>query len=629
MINTTRLSIPKPEGTDFNTRANYVAAIDAIDANAAKKGDLDTHMQASNPHGTTAADVGAAPSSHVGAGGTAHAEANQTTAGFISATDKTKLDGITSGAEVNQNAFSSVKVGATTIAADTKTDVLELVAGTNVTLTPDAVNDKVTIAATNTTYAEATQAAAGLMSATDKTKVDSVSSGAEVNQNAFSNVKVGTSTIAADTKTDTVELAAGSNITLTADTVNDKVTIAASVPVSSVNNKTGAVSLTAADVGAVSSTDFSTHQAADASLTAKGHVQLSSSTTSIDETMAATPKAVKDVMDKASAAESLANQVQSSLERNVYDDYQLWLELYYKGYISQVEAANAKAIRFDGFLNGSNVNAATTAITNYTSNQVITKGNGTGYDDTWNSDIADDNYAGYGNGQSFKAAGTLTGVKLYIYKIGTPSLSVHLYDITTGTPNIVATKSISNSSIGSNYTWVDVTFTTPINLDPTKTYMIGLLNAASSSNSIKWLGHTSRTFAGGLRCVSTENFTSIQNYYSHYMFIQLVGAEALPFGTSDLISNSKTLPFTSTSAKLYVSAKIPSGTSIAPKYKYSSSYVDMTLNNSRADSKFAGYTEYEYDLDFPSGGTVSQLDITLSGSGGYTPTIKRYGLIIS
>lgn len=51
----------------------------------------------------------------------------------------------------NQNAFSNVKVGSTTVAADTKTDTLELVAGSNVTLTPDATNDKVTIAATDTT----------------------------------------------------------------------------------------------------------------------------------------------------------------------------------------------------------------------------------------------------------------------------------------------------------------------------------------------------------------------------------------------------------------------------------------------------------------------------------------------
>lgn len=116
---------------------------------------------------------------------------------------KNKLDGIAAGAEVNQNAFSTVKVGSTNVAADSKTDTLELVAGSNVTLTPDATNDKVTIASTdtNTTYtfangtnsfkvtpsggtaqtvtvtpsiANATTSTAGLMSAADKTDFENL-----------------------------------------------------------------------------------------------------------------------------------------------------------------------------------------------------------------------------------------------------------------------------------------------------------------------------------------------------------------------------------------------------------------------------------------------------------------------
>ena len=48
------------------------------------------------------------------------------------------------------------------------------------------------------------------------------------NQNAFSNIKIKDTTIAADSTTDTLTLEAGSNVTLTPDTANDKVTIAAS-----------------------------------------------------------------------------------------------------------------------------------------------------------------------------------------------------------------------------------------------------------------------------------------------------------------------------------------------------------------------------------------------------------------
>lgn len=133
-------------------------------------------------------------------------------------TEKTKLSSIAEGAEVNQNAFSNVVVGSVTVAADSKTDTLTLVAGNNVTLTPDATNDKITIAskdtvythpsytskssglykitvdgtghvsgtaavvksditglgipAQDTTYSEATTSAAGLMSASDKSKLD-------------------------------------------------------------------------------------------------------------------------------------------------------------------------------------------------------------------------------------------------------------------------------------------------------------------------------------------------------------------------------------------------------------------------------------------------------------------------
>lgn len=69
-----------------------------------------------------------------------HTDNNYTTV------EKNKLAGIESGAEVNQNAFSNVKIGSSTISADSKTDTLELVEGSNITLTPDAVNDKITIA---------------------------------------------------------------------------------------------------------------------------------------------------------------------------------------------------------------------------------------------------------------------------------------------------------------------------------------------------------------------------------------------------------------------------------------------------------------------------------------------------
>ena len=122
-----------------------------------------------------------------------------------------------SNAEENQNAFSNIVVGNTTISADTKTDTLTFVAGNNVTITPDATGDSITISSTNTvythptsagnkhipvggssgqilrwsadgtavwgnenntTYGVATQTSSGLMSDTDKVKLDGIAEGA-------------------------------------------------------------------------------------------------------------------------------------------------------------------------------------------------------------------------------------------------------------------------------------------------------------------------------------------------------------------------------------------------------------------------------------------------------------------
>lgn len=122
-----------------------------------------------------------------------------------------------SNAQANQNAFSNIVVGNTTISADTETDTFTFVAGNNVTLTPNVEGDSVTISATNTvythpttagnkhipaggssgqilrwssdgtavwgadnntTYSVATQTANGLMSAEDKGKLDSITEGA-------------------------------------------------------------------------------------------------------------------------------------------------------------------------------------------------------------------------------------------------------------------------------------------------------------------------------------------------------------------------------------------------------------------------------------------------------------------
>lgn len=102
-----------------------------------------------------------------------HTTATQSSNGYMSNADKKKLDGIASGAEVNQNAFANVKVGSTTIQSDAKQDTLELAAGTNISLVGDANNDKVTIAVTGK-VASASQADKVNNTATNGSAIDLV-----------------------------------------------------------------------------------------------------------------------------------------------------------------------------------------------------------------------------------------------------------------------------------------------------------------------------------------------------------------------------------------------------------------------------------------------------------------------
>lgn len=98
------------------------------------------NLNAAKVNGKTAAEF--APKVH------AHDVATASSNGYMANTMVTKLNGIANNAEVNQNAFSNVKIGATTIQADAKQDTVEFIAGTNVALTPDATNDRITIAVT-------------------------------------------------------------------------------------------------------------------------------------------------------------------------------------------------------------------------------------------------------------------------------------------------------------------------------------------------------------------------------------------------------------------------------------------------------------------------------------------------
>ena len=94
---------------------------------------------------------------------TTYSDATQSDAGLMSAADKTKLDGIAE----NANNYSLPTASSTTLGG--------VKVGTNLSISNGVLS------ATDTTYSDATQSDAGLMSAEDKTKLDGIADGAQVN----------------------------------------------------------------------------------------------------------------------------------------------------------------------------------------------------------------------------------------------------------------------------------------------------------------------------------------------------------------------------------------------------------------------------------------------------------------
>ena len=103
----------------------------------------------------TTVDTWYAPATHVGAGGTAHADATTSAAGFMSAADKTKLDAIPAGGGGQGTVTEVTGTAPIVVATGTTTPVVSINA--------------------------ATTGAAGSMSGADKSKLDGIEAGAQVN----------------------------------------------------------------------------------------------------------------------------------------------------------------------------------------------------------------------------------------------------------------------------------------------------------------------------------------------------------------------------------------------------------------------------------------------------------------
>lgn len=188
--------------------------------------------------------------------GHVHSAATTAVAGFMSATDKTKLDGIAESANnythPSTHSADIITDGTTNKAytATEKTKLSGIATSANnythpnhsgdvtsvgdgaTTIANDAVtNAKLANMAVNTIKGRITASTGDPedLTATQVRTIINVADGAEVNQNTFSTVAVsGQSDVVADSKTDTLTFVAGTNITITTDAGADSVTINAS-----------------------------------------------------------------------------------------------------------------------------------------------------------------------------------------------------------------------------------------------------------------------------------------------------------------------------------------------------------------------------------------------------------------
>ena len=231
LLSETKLTNNSSAATEVSGRV-YPVALDKSGKLAVNVPWTDTHGEVTSVAGKTG-DV-TLTNSDVGLGNVGNFKAVSTVASQgLTDTEKSNarsnIGAGTSNLTIGTTATTAMagnKTFTTSIAADSGTNQLTLNPNTKYKLTAGGTSYVFTTPQ-DTTYSVATTSADGLMSSADKTKLNGIATGAEVNQNAFSNIAVsGQTTVAADSKTDTLTLVAGDNVTITTDATNDKVTIA-------------------------------------------------------------------------------------------------------------------------------------------------------------------------------------------------------------------------------------------------------------------------------------------------------------------------------------------------------------------------------------------------------------------
>ena len=215
--------------------------------------------------------------------------------------EKTKLAGIAAGAEVNQNAFSNVKVGSTTIAADSKTDTLEIAGGTGIDADGDTADGKVTLSLNS-----ATQLSLGKAdSAVQSVKINGGGELKDASGNVNIPLAVATGStgakagaLSADDKKKLNDLgtAASRNVPASGNAGNDEVVLGSDTRLSA--GASAVQDVTVEGTSVVNSSKVAV--VPNASTSAKGAVQLAGSigaTVASENNKAATEKAVRDAIN--------------------------------------------------------------------------------------------------------------------------------------------------------------------------------------------------------------------------------------------------------------------------------------------------------------------------------------------
>lgn len=148
---------------------------------------------------------------------------DKTTASYTAA-EKTKLAGIAAGAEVNQNAFSTIASGSARYTATSKTAafVIEGEDGTSVTL---STNGRATISSHSHSNKAVLDATTASYTTAEQTKLKGVSAGAEVNQNAFSTIATGSARYAATAKQSAFLIDGDGGTSVSLDTKTGRLTV--------------------------------------------------------------------------------------------------------------------------------------------------------------------------------------------------------------------------------------------------------------------------------------------------------------------------------------------------------------------------------------------------------------------